>query len=53
VLVLVVTYQVTVPLPVQLAGVKVSQLGALLTGDHEQVVPAVTVNVPLLGAAPG
>ena len=53
VLVLAVAYHVTVPLPVPLAGVQVSQLGALLEGVHGQVVPAVTVNAPLLDAEPG
>ena len=54
VLVLAVTDHVTVPLPVPLAGVQVSQMGALLDGVHGQVVAlADTVNVPLLAAAPG
>jgi len=53
VLVLAVTYQVTVPLPVKLDGEQVSHPGALLTGDHEQLLPVVTVNVPLPDAAPG
>jgi hypothetical protein len=47
VLVLAVTNHVTVPLPRPLAGVQVSQLGALLTGVHAQPTPAVTLNVPL------
>ena len=53
VLVLAVTDHVTVPLPVPLAGVQVSQLGALLDGVHEQVVPAATLSVPLPAAEPG
>jgi hypothetical protein len=48
-----VAYHVTVPLPVPLAGVKVSQLDALLTGVHAQPRPAVTLNVPLPAAAAG
>ena len=53
VLVLAVTDHVTVPLAVPLAGVQVSQLGSLLDGVHEQLVPAVTLNVPLPAAEPG
>jgi len=53
VLVLAVTDHVTVPLPVPLAGVQVSQMGALLDGVHGQVAPAVTVNVPLPDVATG
>jgi hypothetical protein len=49
---LAVTYHVTAPLPEPLGGVQVSQL-ALLHGDHGQVAPAVTLNVPLPAAAPG
>ena len=53
VLVLAVAYHVTAPLPVPLAGVQVSQLGALLTGVHAQPRPAVTLKVPLPAAAAG
>ena len=52
VLVLGVVYQVTVPLPVPLAGENVSQAGALLDGVHAQPVPAVTLKVPLPDTAP-
>src|SRR5437667_427679 len=52
VLVLAVTDQVTVPGPVQLGGVQVSQ-PALLAGVQVQPATAVTVSVPLLAAAPG
>src|SRR5262245_57125863 len=51
-LVLAATDQVTDPLPVPLAGVQVSQAGALLEGVQLQPAPAVTVSVPLLAAAP-
>ena len=46
------TDQVTVPLPVPLVGVQVSQLGALLDGVHAQPAPAVTVIDPLPAAEP-
>ena len=48
-----VTDQVTVPVPLPLAGVQVSQVGALLDGVQEQPAPAVTVNVPLPVPGPG
>src|SRR5947209_18233735 len=50
VLVLAVTDQVTGPLPLPLAGVQVSQAGALLEGVQLQPAPAVTVSVPLFAA---
>jgi hypothetical protein len=53
VLVLAVTYHVTVPLPKPLAGVQFNQLESLLDGVHGQDAPAVTLNVPLPAAAPG
>jgi hypothetical protein len=52
-LVFAVTYHVTVPLPVPLRGVQVSQLGALLVTIHRQPTPAVTETVPLADPAPG
>ncbi len=56
VLVLPVTDHVTVPLPDPLAGVQVSQVGALLEAVQAQPALAVTVTVPLpaaeLGEAP-
>ena len=52
VLVLAVTDQVTGPLPEPLAGVQVSQAGALLKGVQLQPPDAVTVSVPLLAAEP-
>ena len=51
-LVLAITDHVTAPLPLPLAGVLVSQAGALLEGFQLQPAPAVTVSVPLLAAAP-
>src|SRR5437773_7095300 len=51
-LVLAVTHQVTAPLPLPLAGVQVSQAGALLDGVQLQPAPAVTVRVALLAAEP-
>ena len=52
-LVLAVTDQVTVPAPLLLGGVQVSQAGALLDGVQAQPAPAVTVNVPLPEPEPG
>jgi len=53
VLVLAVTDQVTVPLPLLLAGVQVSQLVALLEAVQLQPEPAVTVTEPLLAVTAG
>jgi len=47
VLVLAVTDQVIIPEPVPLAGVHVSQLGALLEGIQLHPAPAVTLTLPL------
>src|SRR5438067_1472508 len=52
VLVLAATDHVTVPLPVPLAGVQLSQ-AALLDGVQAQPVPPATLSVPLLAAEPG
>ena len=52
-LALAVAVHVTTPLPEPLAGVQESQPGAVLEGVQAQPAPAVTVNEPLLAAAPG
>ena len=52
-LALAVAVHVTTPLPEPLAGVKESHPGALLETPQLQPLPAFTVNVPLLAAAPG
>jgi len=53
VLVLAVTDQLTVPLPVPLAAVQVSQLVALLDAVQLQPAPAVTLTEPVPAAEPG
>jgi hypothetical protein len=53
VLVLAVTYHVTVPPPEPLPGVQVSQPGELLDAVQLQPVPAFTVTVPLPAPVPG
>jgi hypothetical protein len=53
VLELAVTDHVTVPLPLPLAGVQVSQLVALLDAVHVQPAVVVTVTVPLPIPEPG
>jgi len=50
VLVLAVADQVSVPSPVPLTGVQVSQLGAVLDGVQLQPGSALTLSVPLLAA---